>query len=517
MRRWLVVVILVGLFFSLTLTLLAQSGSFTPSPHIYKIVVAGCEVGPAERVQSGFRVKDQVGIVTALHGVLGCKTIIAEPGGNGRSFHNLLIGKVDIRHDIAVLWSKELAAPPLAGLTTITETLTIDPKNTYQIIGYPFGLFRQKPTVDVKILERTALGNLLPDAAINDIDDRNSPAIDAAVFSIQAHLVPGHSGAPILNTQGQVVGIGNGGLDLGRVEMGWAIPWDGIALQVISTRVSQAVSWPDYRNLRALLRNDSDLLFAYSTPEPPTSTPTATFTSTPSVLASSTPTATVIFTSTPQPAATSLFSVTTIAMVQVTNVLWMDQYETTNAQYAECVTAKACTPPQQLASQTRLNYYHDPQYTNYPVTNITWQQAQQYCMFRGKRLPSRQEWIFAATGCNADDSTCLSKHPYPWGNSAVDCSKANFYNNGQYCAEGNDTAPIGQYSDGADRKKGASRSGIMDLAGNVWEWTSACAEANCEIVGGDWGSAITQRSVNLQNIFSVPANTPSGGGVRCIR
>jgi hypothetical protein len=288
---------LVFVLVSFRLTLWAQGSSFTPSPHIYKIAAANCETGPAERVQSGFRVQNQVGIITALHGVVGCKTIIAEPGGDGQAFHNLIIGKVDIRHDVAVLWSKELAGAPLVGLATITETLAIDVAETYQVIGYPFGLFRQKPTIDVKVLERTALGNLLPDEAITAIADRDSPAIDADVLSVQTHLVPGHSGAPVLNRQGQVVGIGNGGLDLGRVEMGWAIPWDEIDPQVVSNQVSQAVSWTDYRKLRQLRSNDSGLAFAYSTPEPPTSTPTATFTAT--------PTPTVTFTPTPQPTATA--------------------------------------------------------------------------------------------------------------------------------------------------------------------------------------------------------------------
>jgi hypothetical protein len=93
-------------------------------------------------------------------------------------------------------------------------------------------------------------------------------------------LVPGHSGAPILNRQEQVVGIGNGGLDLGRVEMGWAMPWDGIEPQAVSSRVSQTVSWSDYRRLRQLQSSSGELIFVYSTPEPLTITPTATISST---------------------------------------------------------------------------------------------------------------------------------------------------------------------------------------------------------------------------------------------
>ena len=329
MRRFIVVATLVFVLLSVSLTLWAQGNSFTPSPHIYKIAAANCETGPAERVQSGFRVQNQVGIITALHGVLGCKTIIAEPGGDGQAFHHLIIGKVDIRHDVAVLWSKELAGAPLIGLTAITETLTIDIEETYQVIGYPFGLFRQKPTIDVKILEQTALGNLLPEEAINAIAERDSPAIDAEVLSVQTHLVPGHSGAPILNRQGQVVGIGNGGLDLGRVEMGWAIPWAGIKPQVVSNQVSQIVSWTDFRRLRQLRSNDSGLAFAYSTPEPPTSTPTATFTATP--VASLTPTPQPTATATPTPAPTYPCDAEISAPTEVTIVNLVRAFPSGNA------------------------------------------------------------------------------------------------------------------------------------------------------------------------------------------
>jgi len=165
------------------------------------------------------------------------------------------------------LWSKELAAEPLEGLVAITQTLQIDQKAAYQVIGYPLNVFRQKPTIDIKIIERTALGNLLTDEAILALEERNSPALAANVLSIQSHLVPGHSGAPSLNQLNQVVAIGNGGLDTGRVEMGWAMPWDELELSTIAVGVSQQVSWVERARLRELGNSDSGFIFAYSTLE----------------------------------------------------------------------------------------------------------------------------------------------------------------------------------------------------------------------------------------------------------
>ncbi|MCB0109449.1 MAG: trypsin-like peptidase domain-containing protein [Caldilineaceae bacterium] len=280
MRQWLISGLLVVALLSIGITLLAQDDSFEPSPHIYRVKAAGCTSAPEQRVQSGFRVTGQVGIFTALHGVLGCKTVIAEPGGDGQTFHDLSIGKVDIDHDVAVLWSRGLADEPLEGLVVITETLQIDQKASYQVIGYPLNVFRQKPTVDVKILERTELGNLLTNDAILVLEERMSPALDAKVLSIQTHLIPGHSGAPLLNQANQVVAIGNGGLDAGRIEMGWAIPWDELDLSTIVAGVSQEVSWSERRRLREIGDSDSGYIFSYSTPEQLTTTLTAPVSST---------------------------------------------------------------------------------------------------------------------------------------------------------------------------------------------------------------------------------------------
>lgn len=209
-----------------------------------------------------------------------------------------------------------------------------------------------------------------------------------------------------------------------------------------------------------------------------------------------------------------------IAMVQLSGSLWIDQYETTNAEYAECVAGGACTVPKNLRSNTRLRYYGEPEYADYPVIFLTWQQADDYCAFRGKRLPTEAEWLFAGTGCTPEDRRCLRGSPYPWGDAPATCERANFDNGGRNCWDGADTAPVGRYSSGAGREAGASHFGALDMAGNAWEWTSDCLDGACTqrvTKGGDWGSEVLQKSVRVENRLGYPADTWGYGGVRCVQ
>jgi len=145
------------------------------------------------------------------------------------------------------------------------------------------------------------------------------------------------------------------------------------------------------------------------------------------------------------------------------DAFWIDQTEVTNKMYALCVDAGICKEPTNISSYTHSSYYGNSEYDDYPVIHVDWNMAKAYCEWAGRRLPTEAEWEKAARGPDVNI--------YPWGNT-FDETLANFcdtncsfdWANKSFNDIYADVSPVGNYP------SGKSIYGVLDMAGNVWEW-----------------------------------------------
>ncbi len=197
---------------------------------VFKIQCAS-STGRSEET-TGFRLEGLTGIITALHGVVKCRGIRVFSGDGEIYFEDLRLIKADILHDVALLSSTEVKHFALSGLPA--SGLQPNHEGLY-IIGYPFGMLSSLISSQINILipPVTELWTLLPARVRAIIKKRNSPDININVLTLEATVLPGHSGAPLLNEHNQVIGIINGGLEAGKVGISWAIPLKDIQFQPV--------------------------------------------------------------------------------------------------------------------------------------------------------------------------------------------------------------------------------------------------------------------------------------------
>jgi formylglycine-generating enzyme required for sulfatase activity len=185
----------------------------------------------------------------------------------------------------------------------------------------------------------------------------------------------------------------------------------------------------------------------------------------------------------------------------------IDKYAVTNALYERFMRATGRQAPA---------FWNDSKWNgaSQPVVGVSWHDAEAYCRWAGKRLPTEAEWEKAARGTDG--------RKYPWGDQ-WDSSRANSSE-----SKLGRTTPVGSYP------SGASPYGALDMAGNVWQWVAdwydkdyykRSPERNPRgpesgqsrvLRGGSWGS----NPIHLRTAYrddETPGYRRYGIGFRCAR
>ena len=187
---------------------------------------------------------------------------------------------------------------------------------------------------------------------------------------------------------------------------------------------------------------------------------------------------------------------------------YMDVTEVTVAAYALCVTAGACTAPRTWSECS----WAVPGREQDPVNCVNWAQADAYCRWAGKRLPTEAEWELGARGTDG--------RMYPWGNQEP---------GSQLCwnrAPAEKTCPAGAHPGSV------SPSGLHDMAGNVWEWVAdwygpyqsatatdpsgPAAGQERALRGGSWDADDEPDVSTARRLPGIPERGDTALGFRCV-
>ena len=173
---------------------------------------------------------------------------------------------------------------------------------------------------------------------------------------------------------------------------------------------------------------------------------------------------------------------------------YIDTHEVTRAKYEEFLKRTGHRP---LSEET---YTHAPG-PNYPIVNVTWDDAVTYAEWAGKRLPTEAEWEKAARGG-------FVSQKYPWGNTAPDGTQSNL----KGAADNHErSAPVGSYL--------PNEFGLYDMIGNVWEWCADTTDPENRVLrGNSWRELPRIAWLTERYLIPYPRQHLVGGsiGFRCV-
>ncbi len=169
----------------------------------------------------------------------------------------------------------------------------------------------------------------------------------------------------------------------------------------------------------------------------------------------------------------------------------MSRTEVTHDEWSECVEAGQC----------RVLGHAQPEL---PVVGVDPAEAAHYCQFRGGSLPTSAQWLAAAMG--------EESRRYPWGPFGLVCRRAAFGLAEGPCGWGGVSPEIP-----GSRPDGATPEGVLDLSGNVAEWTLDQTSDGRTVVRARGGSFRSTVAAELKSLGAIDSTEPQDDvGFRCV-
>ena len=134
------------------------------------------------------------------------------------------------------------------------------------------------------------------------------------------------------------------------------------------------------------------------------------------------------------------------------DAFWIDRYEVTGGDFEKYLEQN---PKQHPTITGWYDRKARPEMVHKPVIGLTWKRCRNYCLWRGKRLPTEAEWERAAGGTH--------HRTYPWGEEPLDATRAHF-NRCCFINKGDILREAGSL------ERGKTPEGVYDMSGNIAEW-----------------------------------------------